>query len=61
MKLVLQKVSRHWWIVGYPPEDGPVGPYDTHSEAEEDLKGLKRFERNQDKPGFVTSEKRNEN
>lgn len=42
-----------WWIISY---EEPVGPYETKREAEDDRRGLLRFERYGEKPGFVTTE-----
>jgi len=58
MKLRLKKLGKSWWIVGHP--DGPMGPYDTRREAEEDRRGVNRFNRYQNEPGFLTSERRRE-
>ena len=44
MKLRTARLGRYWWIVG-DEEDGPYGPYDTRAEAEDDRKGIRRFER----------------
>jgi len=49
-KLQTKKLGKHWWIVG--DEDfGPYGPYDRKSgddSADEDLRGLRRFNRHED-------------
>ena len=47
MKLAAKRLGRYWWIVG-DEEDGPCGPYDTRAEAEEGMKGLRRFARHED-------------
>ena len=44
-----------WWIDD-AGED--TGPYDTRREAQEARRGLRRFYRYQNQPGFVTSETR---
>ena len=44
MKLRTARLGRYWWIVG-DEEDGPYGPYDTRAEAEDDRKGVLRFEK----------------
>lgn len=41
MKHQIRKGKRGWWIVGLPC--GPVGPSKTQKEAQEDLRGLLRF------------------
>lgn len=44
-----------WWLeCDHPDVISPIGPYRTKSEAEDDLRGLVRFAKYQDKPGFVT-------
>ena len=43
------------WVVW--TDDGPCGPYDTKAEAESDMRGLARFEKHKDRPGFITSDK----
>jgi hypothetical protein len=42
-----------WWV---PWEPHPCGPYATKAEAEADLRGMLRFEKYGDRPGFVTCE-----
>lgn len=44
-----------WRIVGY--YEVTVGPYPTKPEAENDMRGLLRFEKYQNRKGFITSEK----
>ena len=56
MKLKTRKLGSHWWITG-DDEDGPCGPYDTKAEAESDRKGLIRFNRYEDNPEYVTTDK----
>jgi hypothetical protein len=34
-----------WWIVDLPDSDPECGPYVTRKEADDDLRGLKRFYR----------------
>lgn len=47
-----------WWICENPADpEGPIGPYDTKKEAEEDMIGMRRFHRNEHRRGFVTSQK----
>jgi hypothetical protein len=49
-----------WWIDGeHLVED--CGPYTTRAEAESDRRGLERFFRYQDRPGFITSERTKRN
>jgi hypothetical protein len=43
------------WIIWNGRE--PCGPYDTKTEAESDRKGMERFYRLADKPGYMTIEK----
>lgn len=35
----------------------PIGPYDSKGEAESDMRGLERFEKYKDTPGYITSDK----
>lgn len=49
------KLPDGWWIVEVP-ECCDCGPYDTKAEAESDMRGLKRFEKYEDKPGYVTGD-----
>jgi len=39
-----------WWIVKVPDTVTECGPYDTKDEAREDLRGLKRFFRDENDP-----------
>jgi len=32
-----------WWIINLPSSDSECGAYDTRKQAEEDLRGLRRF------------------
>jgi hypothetical protein len=45
--LVVKKMGRSWWIHGRGcnavEEHGPFGPYVSKSEAEDDVRGLRRF------------------
>jgi len=50
--------STLWWIEGLT--DGLVGPYESKADAERDRRGMERLERYGDRPGFVTSERREE-
>jgi hypothetical protein len=43
-----------WWITDLPDNEPDVGPYDTKAEAEDDRRGLERFFKYADRPGFVT-------
>ncbi len=53
----IKKMGQGWWIFG-DESAGPMGPYDTKAEAESDACGLRRFNRHENEPGYVTSEKR---
>jgi hypothetical protein len=47
-----------WWITDTPADyGGDVGPYTTKAEADDDRRGLERFERGEDRRGSVTTEK----
>ena len=58
MTLTVKRMGRWWWITGYNAEDwdGPIGPYDTKAEGESDARGIRRFIRYHDEPGFMTSD-----
>ena len=45
-----------WWITGLDDCDD-CGPYTTHAEAEDDRRGLERFEKYGHRPGYVTVDK----
>jgi len=46
-----------WWITKVPDcED--CGPYSTKELAEDDMRGLERFYKYKDEPGFITCEDR---
>lgn len=55
--LTLAKLASGWWILGIP-EAPPAGPYNTRAEAEASRRGMLRFFRFEDKPGYVTSDPR---
>jgi hypothetical protein len=42
-----------WWILGVPDEP-PCGPYETRAEAQSDRRGMSKFFRLADRPGYVT-------
>ena len=53
----LERREDGWWIVDVP--DAEVsGPYETRAEAASDMRGLRRFFRYGDDPGFLSSERR---
>jgi hypothetical protein len=59
MNLTCKKRGDEWWIHGLPDMDPfGVGPYGTKADAEADARGLERFYKNADKPGFVTTDPR---
>ncbi len=48
----ITQTAGKWWI----DDDGhATGPYDTKREADDARRGLERFYKYQDKPGFVCS------
>ena len=55
--LRLKLIRKRWWILG-DPDAGPMGPYGSKREAEEDRRGVERFHLHGHKPGYVTSDKR---
>jgi len=56
MRFTVRRMGNSWWIVG-DEEDGPYGPYDTKTEAEDDRKGLNRTERHWDDREYWTTKK----
>jgi len=46
-----------WWIVDVPNAPD-CGPYDSKREAEDDRRGMERFEKFEDRPGFVTVDRK---
>jgi len=57
MKLEVKRLGVNWWVIGLD-DFGPIGPYDTCSEAEEERRGISRFLQHENEPGFVTCERR---
>jgi len=58
-KLEVKRLGKYWWVIGLmdgKEEYGPVGPYNNRKEAVEGKRGMISFERNKDKPGYITSE-----
>ncbi len=52
----LEKRSDGYWITGVP--DGPdCGPYDRKADAAADRRGMIRFFRYEDDPGFFTADR----
>lgn len=47
MSLTVKRKNGKWWITG-PPLEFDVGPYETRREADDDRKGLERFEKMKD-------------
>ena len=45
-----------WWITDLPDDELDVGPYDTKREVEDDRRGLERFAKYADRPGFMSVE-----
>ncbi len=60
IKLETTLIRGRWWIVG-DPVAGPMGPYEDteegRAEAKSTCRRVEKFNRNWDKPGFVTSDK----
>jgi len=54
--LTIRNDGQKWWIDD-PDDPEPIGPYTTKSEAESDRRGIERFLKHGEKPGYVTSEK----
>ena len=42
-RLRVIRLGKHWWIVG-DEESDPQGPYNTKAEANDTVRGLRRFE-----------------
>jgi len=55
--LKIKRLGKFFWILGLG-DFGPVGPYDNKGRANEDRKGLIRFFRHENEPGFVTVDKK---
>jgi hypothetical protein len=53
----IEQRNGKWWITGLSLELD-CGPYDTKAEAESDCRGMARFEKYQNKPGFMTSDRK---
>jgi len=45
-----------WWITNIPDCDD-CGPYDRKDDAEDDRRGLERFYKYHEEPGFIAGEK----
>ena len=45
------------WVI-WTDDKEPVGPYDTKAEAESDRVGMERFIRHQNKPGYITADRK---
>lgn len=57
MPRITVQENGQWWIMD--DEDPlPIGPYKTKEQAEDDRKGLDRFYRHCNEPGYITSDKR---
>jgi len=56
-KMTLEQRNREWWITGVPDTVTECGPYDTRAEAADDMRGLARFFKYADRPGFVTCDR----
>ncbi len=54
----VELIDGKWEITGVP-EVGNCGPYGTKQEAEADKRGLERFYKYENVPGFVTTDRRN--
>jgi len=55
-KWYLKKIDGQWWILELGSEER-IGPYDTRREALDDKRGLERFDKYGDRPGFVTCDR----
>ena len=54
----LQQRDDGWWIINVPDTVTECGPYPTKAMAEDSRRGLARFFKYCDEPGFVTCERR---
>ncbi len=52
MRLEVEKIGKSWWITG-DIAAGAIGPYYTNSEAIEACRGLRKFYRHKNEPGFI--------
>ena len=48
------KKSDGWWVTGVP-EFEDCGPYETKELAEDDRRGMERFYKHKDEPGYITT------
>jgi len=55
--LTLAKLATGWWILGLP-DAPPAGPYDRKADAESDRRGMLRFFKWENRPGYITSDPR---
>jgi hypothetical protein len=53
IKIEVVLFDEEWWIIG-PDLDVECGPYDRKADAISDMRGLQRFCKFEDKPGYVT-------
>ena len=53
----VEPIDGRWEITGVP-DYGNCGPYDRKQDAEADKRGLERFFKYENKPGFVTTDRR---
>ena len=60
MPLTTEKRPSGWWILGLEEDGQPLdcGPYTTKADAESDRRGMERFDRYEDRPGYVTTDAR---
>lgn len=56
ISMVVTQIDGKWWILD-PHDPDPLGPYQNKADAEADARGLKRFYRYENVPGFITSDR----
>jgi hypothetical protein len=57
--MTTEQRNNEWWITGIPDcED--CGPYKTKTDADSDKRGLERFYKYKDEPGFITCERKHD-
>ncbi len=55
----MESVKREdgWWVTDIP-ECEDCGPYDNKGDAEDTRRGLERFYKHKDEPGYITTDQR---
>lgn len=51
-----QSCTGEWFVKGDGSDDRVIGPYRTRAEADDDRRGLERFDKYSQQPGYVTTD-----